>query len=256
MKTTDPRYQDYVKIIFTISDISDNADDNDPALKNSLEAKFDKEFNEFKLSFARKVVMRTKVTENIAKGKGTNEDLDENGMIELQQEAQKRSFTTSEIASLKIDFIDERLNLLAKVPLNEFEILDRRRIRRLQAFLGEKKAVNSPLPDKADKTFIQFFINIPDDKKDIFASMLRDEFKTEIGLGIRYMIEALKKLNLIAIGDRERSSLFRSIERYFQRDIGDRRAVFPAKSVIICKDNVETAVDRINPLLLKVQPPK
>ena len=215
--------------IFLLSSIPEDMSDNDPELNNLMQSVFDKNFIDYKARFARKTI-----TERL----------------------EGCSFNVPEINLMEKDYIKEQQNKLTSFDLMTLPPDKRVKIRRYLVFLESKKDVNKQKTKKQEKTFPQFILNISDEKKELFASLLKDEFKTEIGLGIRYMIEALKRLNLIAIGDRERASLFRSIENYFQRDIADRRAVFPAKSVIICNDNIDTAIDRINPLFLKVQPPK
>ncbi len=215
--------------IFLLSSIPEDMSDNDPELNNLMQAVFDKNFIDYKARFARKTI-----TERL----------------------EGCSFNVPEISLMESDYIEEQQNKLTSFDLMTLPPDKRVKIRRYLAFLESKKDVKKQKTKKQEKSFPQFIINISDEKKELFASLLRDEFKTEIGIEIRYMIEALKRLTLIAIGDRERASLHRSIEKYFKRDIGKRQAVFPKIAVVICKDNIDIAIDRINPLFLKVQPPK
>lgn len=114
-----------------------------------------------------------------------------------------------------------------------------------------KKQIETGIPsDKPVKTFPDFLINIPDDKKKWFADQLSKEFKTEIGMGIRYMIEGLKKLNILVTGNRQNKKLFDAITNYFGRNIGTYNSVMIPK--LTFEDEIQKAEKKIQFILNQI----
>jgi hypothetical protein len=95
----------------------------------------------------------------------------------------------------------------------------------------------------AKKSFPEYLITILDEKRKAFADGLKQQFKTEIGLGIRYMIEGLIKEKYLAIGDRQKKDLFRALIKYFSRDIGSYQGIFNPKQPE--DSNIDIAIQRI-----------
>lgn len=104
--------------------------------------------------------------------------------------------------------------------------------------------------DKLIKTFPDFLINIPDDKKEWFADQLSKEFKTEKGMGIRYMVEGLKKLNILVTGNRQNKKLFDAITNYFGRNIGTYNSVMIPK--LTFEDEIQKAEKKIQFILNQI----
>lgn len=113
-------------------------------------------------------------------------------------------------------------------------------------------------PDKTkkiDKPFPEYLINLKD-KRELFAENLRSEFSTGKGLQIRYMIEALTRLNLLTLADRERAGFYKSLQKYFNRDIGKIQGIFNKKESDLHKANIESALTRVNAILENLFPAK
>lgn len=106
------------------------------------------------------------------------------------------------------------------------------------------------------KTFPQFLINLKG-REEEFADRLRTEFSTERGIRIRHMLEALKKLTLIAFVNSDQAPLYSGIKDYFNRDIGRKTGVFDMRDDVISKHykkDIEAAVTRIQSILKDFTP--
>lgn len=100
---------------------------------------------------------------------------------------------------------------------------------------------------KGDKSFYQYFINVPDEKRIWFADQLKNEFANEKGLQIRYMIEALINLNLLALNSGQWKGFVSSIGDYFGRKIGTYQAIQNPKNLF--PEEIATTVKRIEPIV-------
>lgn len=100
---------------------------------------------------------------------------------------------------------------------------------------------------KGKKTFPQYFINVPDEKRISFADQLKNEFANDKGLQIRYMIEALIKLNLLALRRGQWKGLISAIGNYFKGDIGKYQAIQNPKNLF--PEDIATTVKRIEPIV-------
>ena len=81
---------------------------------------------------------------------------------------------------------------------------------------------------------------------------IKSEFSTEIGKTIGLMLEALKLHDkpLISIGYRKKQELYKSMVKYFGRDIGKYQSVFDYKtSPSADKKEIEIIAIRVNHIL-------
>jgi|WetSurSiteA1Bulk_404760.scaffolds.fasta_scaffold11248_2 hypothetical protein len=76
---------------------------------------------------------------------------------------------------------------------------------------------------KPHKHFFAYLIGIPEDKRKAFAESLKKEFKDAKGIEIRYMIEGLKKKNLIAFLKME--PLIDDLRDYFNWELGSYQSI-------------------------------
>lgn len=78
------------------------------------------------------------------------------------------------------------------------------------------------------KTFPEYLLH---PQREQLAELLKNEFKTEKGKGIRLMIEVLNKNNpsIMNYENRQRSAIFNAIKEYFNRDIGTYQSIFDYK---------------------------
>lgn len=102
---------------------------------------------------------------------------------------------------------------------------------------------------KGKKTFPQYFINVPDEKRTWFADQLKNEFANEKGLQIRYMIEAMKKKNLITLASGQYQRFYDALKEYYGRDIGAKSGVFINIELANYKSQIEGAEKRIQSIL-------
>ncbi|MBE0674458.1 MAG: hypothetical protein IH591_07335 [Bacteroidales bacterium] len=98
--------------------------------------------------------------------------------------------------------------------------------------------------------FPDWIINSPIDEKK-FCHLLKNEFNSEMGLGIRYMIEGLKDLNYLTWGDRERQKLFDSLNDYFGRYLGTYNSIFREKNIDV--QNKVSAIARIKSVVKSLE---
>jgi len=97
---------------------------------------------------------------------------------------------------------------------------------------------------KREKSFVQFLINIPDNKRELFAEKLKEEFRTGKGLQIRYMIEALTNLKLLSYTVKQ--ELYDALKLYFNRDIGAKTGIFDSHPF---EEKIQIAELKINSIL-------
>jgi len=155
----------------------------------------------------------------------------------------------------EIDFYNGNWDLSRKVIDNWF--LMARAYSNYIPFLKEQ--LNNGFPNgkyentigKGKKTFPQYFINVPDEKRIWFADQLRNEFANEKGLQIRYMIEALIKLNLLVLNSGQWKGFVSSIRDYFGRNIGTYQAIQNPKNIF--PEDIATMVKRIEPIIYRLK---
>jgi len=140
--------------------------------------------------------------------------------------------------------------------LHPEEVPDRYTRKAVEAYLQMcHQIIKEEAPPSTAKTFPQFLNNL-EGKEVQFADRLRAKFSDGRGRQIRYMIEALKELNLLSYGQRERESLYQSMKVYFNRGIGAKTGIFDPKYDVLGRDNIEAAIDRINSILKDLFPSK
>jgi hypothetical protein len=100
---------------------------------------------------------------------------------------------------------------------------------------------------RGEKTFPEYLINIPEEKKVWFADQLKKEFNTEKGLQIRYMIDGLKKMNYLSFAHGQGRALVRSMKKYFDQNIGSPQSILDQKEIF--ESDVESAIVRIKAIL-------
>jgi len=102
------------------------------------------------------------------------------------------------------------------------------------------------------KTFPEYILH---DKSVKFAELLKSEFNKEKGKSIRLIIEVLIKKNMLTIETRQRTTIFKAMQKYFNRDIGKKQGIFD-KTVyneINDRPDFESIELRINTLLSKIK---
>lgn len=104
-------------------------------------------------------------------------------------------------------------------------------------------------PDKKGRTFPEYFFPIPDDKKEWFADQLKKVFNTGKGLQIRYMIEALKELDLLTLEPGQFQKFYDTLKKYFDRDIGAKSGIFDKKTNDLYGPDIKGAEKKIQSLL-------
>lgn len=87
-----------------------------------------------------------------------------------------------------------------------------------------------PNSDESIKTFPEYLLC---KEAEHLAKLLKEEFKEDIGISIRYMIEVLiqNEPSLLTIENRKRKAVYNSIKGYFDRNIGSYQSVFDAQFV-------------------------
>lgn len=78
---------------------------------------------------------------------------------------------------------------------------------------------------KVKKSFPNYLLH---ENRDALAEMLKTEFSTEKGKGIRLMLEAMLAYEppLITIENRERTNIYNALKAFFDRDIGSKQSIF------------------------------
>lgn len=230
IKQFDMEIQEFYKnhAILMLADIPDNISDNDPELNKRMQSIFDKYYLDYKARFA---------------GKG------------LIERIEGCSFTVPEIDCMQNDCIEEQNSKLTSFDLMTLPPNKRIKVKRYLAFLEAKREVKQPISVKSVKSFPQYLMNLYN-KNEQFAEELKKEFYPEKGLEIRYMIEALKKLFLLTYGDRERADLYRSLDKYFNWNIGTKQGIFDKKTADLPKDNIDSSLQRINSIMERLFPVK
>jgi len=94
------------------------------------------------------------------------------------------------------------------------------------------------------------------DKNKNLAIMLKKEFKAERGKNIRFMIEALKGLNILCIPGRKNKEIHRALESFFNRDIGTYESVFNCNISKADNEEISNALNRIKFILAKLNKTK
>jgi len=84
--------------------------------------------------------------------------------------------------------------------------------------------------DGSIKTFPEYLLC---KEAEQLAKLLKEEFKEDIGISIRYMIEVLiqNEPSLLTIENRKRKAVYNSIKGYFDRNIGSYQSVFDSQFV-------------------------
>ncbi|MBV6473426.1 MAG: hypothetical protein JPMHGGIA_01708 [Saprospiraceae bacterium] len=83
-------------------------------------------------------------------------------------------------------------------------------------------------PDEPIKTFPEHLLS---NEADQLAKLLKEEFKSDIGITIRYMLEALirNEPQLLAIENRKRKAVYISLKNYWEKHIGSYQSIFDTK---------------------------
>lgn len=68
--------------------------------------------------------------------------------------------------------------------------------------------------------------------KEKLAEALKNEFTTEIGKGVRLILEVLLKHNKFSFGYRQNQAIFNAMALYFKRVIGTKQSIFDCKIII------------------------
>lgn len=106
---------------------------------------------------------------------------------------------------------------------------------------------------KGKKTFPEYFINVPEEKRISFADQLKSEFRNIKGKRLRYMIEALKELDILYLEERQSQQFYDAMNDYFKWDLGAKWFLFDPKTISLNdepgrvndKPNIEKAKKRI-----------
>jgi len=108
---------------------------------------------------------------------------------------------------------------------------------------------------RGKKTFPEYFINLPEEKKTWFADQLKKEFKNINGKPLRHLLEALKHMGIIEnwAKNREGQKLYDAIQDYFGYKLASKWYVTGEGTITISdepgrkndKPNIELAAKRI-----------
>ena len=114
-----------------------------------------------------------------------------------------------------------------------------------------KNIIKPPRKKKPKKPFENWLTHkIPNDRKVLFVEKLKAEFRNEKGLGIRYFIEAMLKLDYIIIPERQNKYFYNSLQDYFDWDIGSYSGIFNKKLEEHEDEEIRKAKERINSALI------
>jgi hypothetical protein len=110
----------------------------------------------------------------------------------------------------------------------------------------QDNGINKKKPPQ-QKDIFDFLINI--DEKESFLLELKDTFKDERGKSIKAIIEILKNSDILVIREREHKTFIKSLENYFNRNIGSYQSIQDVK--VIHSEISNPIFSKLNPLILK-----
>lgn len=124
--------------------------------------------------------------------------------------------------------LEDHVNKLIQLHLDNTDLEDKTKKRNTglisvaQNFIQylNGKSTEQPI-EKPTKIFPDFF---PADYK-YLPGLLKDEFKTEIGRDVAFIIYVLEKLEIFNVGTRDLKGIHTAMQDYFGRDIGTRESV-------------------------------
>ena len=103
---------------------------------------------------------------------------------------------------------------------------------------------------KKIKSFPELLLH---DNNYLLAEMLKSEFNTEKGKSIRFMIEVLKNKQILKLGNRQGTNIYRALKDYFRNDIGSKQSIFNYKLNMIADEiDIKRFEERIDFILKKI----
>lgn len=131
----------------------------------------------------------------------------------------------------KSDYRIRGVNLISDT---DYKIRIKEKIKMLQELIYDKekeelrKIVDLPQKDRTPKVSKPFHEYLVHPKRKLLADEIKKEFNTEIGKGIRLIIESLLDHDppLITIENRQRLDIYKALKKYLNRNIGSYQSIF------------------------------